>query len=73
LSLDHLGAHADDVADLRVGQASTAQVDHRRRTQTVQRAALQFRNRVACFGELNGVAFLDSSGILKKSDHRNML
>jgi hypothetical protein len=52
--LDHLRAHADDVADLRVRQASAAQVGHRRCVQAVQREALQFRNRIARLGKLPG-------------------
>jgi hypothetical protein len=43
--LDHLRAHADDVADLGVGQASAAQVDHRRRAQAVQQ---QTAGRIPC-------------------------
>ena len=50
--LDHLRAHADDVADLRIRQASAAQVDHRRRAQAVQREALQFGDSIARFGIL---------------------
>ena len=50
--LDHLRAHADDVADLRIRQTSAAQVDHCRRAQAVQREAFQFGDRIARFGEL---------------------
>ena len=50
--LDHLRAHANDVADLRIRQTSAAQVDHRRRAQAVQREAFQFGDHIACLGKL---------------------
>ena len=50
--LDHLRAHADDVANLRIRQASAVQVDYCRGAQTVQREAPQFGNCVACLSKL---------------------
>jgi hypothetical protein len=49
--LDHLRAHGDDVANLRVREAGTAQRDHRRRAQAVQREAFQFGDCVPRLGE----------------------
>jgi hypothetical protein len=55
VALDHFRTHADDVADLRVRQASAAQVDHRRGAQA---GFLQFD----CVSEVDQCPLMTQSG-----------
>lgn len=49
---DHLGGHADDVADLRVRQAHATQVGHACGSQAVQCQSVQFGDRITRISKL---------------------